>query len=346
MMPENENSSPSAMTYLPAPRPRRTGPWLFVAIAALLLAAWQWFETRHRLLDVQQEVAGKLAAFDTGNKEDRGAQKQSREQIEALQARLGAVDGKLAEFQTQTASLQALYQDIARSREEITLLEVEQAIVLAGQQLQLAGNLPVAVLALQTADAQLARLDRPQHLPLRKALAKDLARLNALPFVDMPGISLRLEQVLIGIDKLPLVSSVHPEKMPESDPAMASLPWWQRTGEAIWQEMKGLVRIQRMDRDDAVLLAPGQGYFLRENLKLRLLNARLALFSRDQATFRNEVKVALDLLGRHFDGGDKAVQTAQTTLRQMTATEINVELPNLGDSQAALRSLRQGKEKR
>ncbi|WP_240327680.1 uroporphyrinogen-III C-methyltransferase [Dechloromonas sp. HYN0024] len=334
------------MTYLPAPRPRRTGPWLFVAIAALLLAAWQWFETRHRLLDVQQEVAGKLAAFDTGNKEDRGAQKQSREQIEALQARLGAVDGKLAEFQTQTASLQALYQDIARSREEITLLEVEQAIVLAGQQLQLAGNLPVAVLALQTADAQLARLDRPQHLPLRKALAKDLARLNALPFVDMPGISLRLEQVLIGIDKLPLVSSVHPEKMPESDPAMASLPWWQRTGEAIWQEMKGLVRIQRMDRDDAVLLAPGQGYFLRENLKLRLLNARLALFSRDQATFRNEVKVALDLLGRHFDGGDKAVQTAQTTLRQMTATEINVELPNLGDSQAALRSLRQGKEKR
>ena len=346
MMPENENPSPSTMTYLPAPRTKRTSPWLFVAIAALALAAWQWFETRHRLLDVQQEVAGQLAAFDTGNKEDRGAQKQSREQIEALQARLGAVDGKIAEFQAQSANLQALYQDIARSREEVTLLEVEQAIVLAGQQLQLAGNVPVAVLALQTADAQLARLDRPPYLPLRKALAKDLTRLNALPFVDMPGISLRLEQVLIAIDKLPLVSAGRPEKAAEDDKAAPPQSWWQRSGGAIWQEMKGLVRIQRFDRDDAVLLAPGQGYFLRENLKLRLLNARLALFSRDQSTFRNEVKVAQDLLTRHFEANDKSVQAALATLRQMTATEINVELPTLSDSQAALRSLRQGKEKR
>jgi uroporphyrin-3 C-methyltransferase len=346
MMPENENPSPSAMTYLPAPRSKRHVPWLYLAIAALVLAGWQWFETRHRLLDVQQEVSQKLAEFDTINKEDRGAQKQSREQIEALQARLGAVDGKIAEFQAQSATLQALYQDIARSREEVALLEVEQAIVLAGQQLQLAGNVPVAVLALQTADAQLARLDRPQHLPLRKALAKDLTRLNALPFVDMPGISLRLEQVLVGVDKLALVSYGRPAKTADGERAVDALSWWQRTGGVIWQEVKGLVRVQRLDRDDAVLLAPGQAYFLRENLKLRLLNARLALFSRDQSTFRSELKVAQDLLTRHFEASDKAVQTAQATLHQMTATEINVELPTLSDTQAALRSLRQGKEKR
>lgn len=346
MMPENENPSPSTMTYLPAPRAKRTSPWLFVAIAALALAGWQWFETRQKLLDVQQEVSQKLAEFDTGNKEDRGAQKQSREQVEALQARLGAVDGKIAEFQAQSATLQALYQDIARSREELALIEVEQAIVLAGQQLQLAGNLPVAVLALQTADAQLARLDRPAHLALRKALAKDLARLNALPFVDMPGISLRLEQVLIGVDKLPLVSHGRPEKTAENEKAVESTTWWQRTGRAVWQEMKGLIRIQRFDREDVALLAPGQGYLLRENLKLRLLNARLALFARDQSTFRNELKVAQDMLTRHFEANDKAVQTAQTTLRQMTASEINVELPTLNDSQAALRNLRPGKEKR
>lgn len=346
MMPENENPSPSTMTYLPAPRAKRISPWLFVAIAALALAGWQWFETRQKLLDVQQEVSQKLAEFDTANKEDRGAQKLSREQVEALQARLGAVDGKIAEFQAQSATLQALYQDIARSREELALIEVEQAIVLAGQQLQLAGNLPVAVLALQTADAQLARLDRPAHLPLRKALAKDLARLNALPFVDMPGISLRLEQVLVSVDKLPLVSHGRPEKTAENEMAAESKTWWERTGGAIWQEMKGLIRIQRFDREDVALLAPGQGYLLRENLKLRLLNARLALFARDQSTYRSELKVAQEMLTRHFEANDKAVQAAQTTLRQMTASEINVELPTLNDSQAALRNLRPGKEKR
>ncbi|UCV27980.1 uroporphyrinogen-III C-methyltransferase [Ferribacterium limneticum] len=346
MMPEHDNPSPTTMTDLPAPRAKRQGPWLFVAIAALALAGWQWFETRQKLVDTQQEVSRRLAEFDTANKEEHGAQKQTREQIEALQAKLGAVEGRFSEFQAQTEALKALNQDIARGREEATLLEVEQAITLAGQQLQLAGNVPVAVLALQTADSRLARLDRPQYLPLRKAVAKDLQKLNALPFVDMPGISLRLEQVILGIDKLPLASYGRPVDKSESQKVADVMPWWQRTGGDIWQELKGLVRIQRFDREETALLAPGQGYFLRENLKLRLLNARLALFSRDQWTFRNELKVSQDWLARHFDANDKSVLAAQSTLRQMTATEINVELPNLNETQAALRALRPSKEKR
>ena len=326
-------------------RPARHGAALIVALVALSLTGWQWYESRQKLASVQQEVTRQLGDFDAAHKEDRGAQKQTREQIDALQARLGALDGKLAEFQGQSATLQSLYQDVSRSREEVTLLEVEQAITLAGQQLQLAGNVPVAVLALQTADARLARLDRPQYLTLRKAIAKDLERLNALPFVDTPGVSLRLEQIILEIDKLPLASYGRPEKTAEDRRATAG-SWWQRAGSDLWQEIKGLVRIQRFDRDDTALLAPGQGYFLRENLKLRLLNGRLALFSRDQWTFRNELKVSQELLSRNFDSSDKAVQAALATLRQMTATEISVELPNLNDTQAALRNLRPAKEKR
>ncbi len=348
MMPDNDTSplqSP-APTPLSSRRSGRLGLSLAVAVAALALAGWQWFETRQKLNDLQQEVSRQLGDFDTGHKEERGAQKQTREQLEALQAKLGAFEGRFAEFQAQTEALKTLNQDIARGREEATLLEVEQAITLAGQQLQLAGNVPVAVLALQTADSRLARLDRPAHLPLRKALAKDLERLNALPFVDMPGVSLRLEQLIHGIDKLPLTAYGRPVEKSEAQKAVAAAPWWQRTGGEVWQELKGLVRIQRFDREDPALLAPGQGYFLRENLKLRLLNARLALFSRDQWTYRNELKVAQEWLGKHFDANDKAVASAQSTLRQMSAAEINVELPNLNDTQAALRSLRQGRDKR
>ncbi len=348
MMPDNDTSplqSP-APTLLSSRRSGRLGLSLAVAVAALALAGWQWFETRQKLNDLQQEVSRQLGDFDTGHKEERGAQKQTREQLETLQAKLGAFEGRFAEFQAQTEALKTLNQDIARGREEATLLEVEQAITLAGQQLQLAGNVPVAVLALQTADSRLARLDRPAHLPLRKALAKDLERLNALPFVDMPGVSLRLEQLIHGIDKLPLTAYGRPVEKSEAQKAAPVAPWWQRTGGEVWQELKGLVRIQRFDREDPALLAPGQGYFLRENLKLRLLNARLALFSRDQWTYRNELKVAQEWLGKHFDANDKAVASAQSTLRQMSAAEINVELPNLNDTQAALRSLRQGRDKR
>lgn len=348
MMPDNDIPSPQNPTPKPlSERPSgRRGVCLAVALVALALAGWQWYETRQKLNDLQQEVSRKLGEFDTGNKEERGAQKQLREQVETLQAKLGAVEGRFSEFQAQTEALKALNQDIARGREEATLLEVEQAITLAGQQLQLAGNVPVAVLALQTADSRLARLERPQYLPLRKSVAKDIERLNALPFVDMPGVSLRLEQLILGVDKLPLTAYGRPVEKAETRSAAAAVPWWQHTAGEIWQELRGLVRIQRFDREDPALLAPGQGYFLRENLKLRLLNARLALFSRDQWTYRNELKVAQEWLGKHFDTNDKAVVAAQSTLRQMSATEISVELPTLNETQAALRSLRQGRDKR
>jgi uroporphyrin-3 C-methyltransferase len=186
-----------------------------VALAALALAGWQWFETRQRLADIEQETSRRLAEADAGSQEDRGALKQMREQIDGLQGKLGAADARLSEFQAQSDALQALYQDLARSRDESGVLEAEQAIALAAQQLQLAGNVPAAIAALRSAEARLARVDRPQLLPLRKALAADLERLSALPVVDLVATNARLEQVLLTVDKLPLAMDVRPQESRE-----------------------------------------------------------------------------------------------------------------------------------
>ena len=314
--------------------------WALIACAALALAGWQWLETRSRMASLQEEVAQRLSEADNAGKEDRGALKQMREQIDALQAKLGANESRLAEFQGQTEALKTLYQEVARSREETTLLEVEQAITLAGQQLQLAGNVQAAIFALRAADARLARLNRPQFLPLRKAVGRDLERLQALPVVDLAGMSWQIEQALLGIDKLPLSSYGRPAIPLENALETPVQPWWQQTANDLWAELKGLIRIQRFDRDEAVLLAPGQEFFLRENLKLRLLNARLAMLSHDQATFRSELKAAQAILVRHFVGEDKNVETFKVALRQLLTSELSIELPKLDASLAALRSLR------
>jgi uroporphyrin-3 C-methyltransferase len=125
-----------------------------------------------------------------------------------------------------------------------------------------------------------------------------------------------------------------------------SLDFWQRLGRDFWDEMRSLVRIQRFDRDEPALLAPGQAFVLRENLKLRLLNARLALLARDQWTFRNELKHAQAWIDRYFDGRDKSLQTAQGALKQLAATEINIELPTLNESLSAIKSFKLGKERK
>ncbi len=362
MMNEEADSRP-ALAQAPSPAPvSRTAspgwrnPWLLVVVLALGLAGWQWLETRIKLADTQQELARRLAESDSVSVESRALARQAQEQLAAVLGRLGALEARIAESQGQQAMLEDLYQDLARNRDEWALAEVEQGVLLAAQQLQLAGNVQAAVLALQTADARLAGNNRPQFISLRKILVRDLDRLRALPLVDMPGMNLRLESVINAIDSLPLAVEARPRLNttgPRENAAAAaakesasavSVEFWQRLASEFWREVKGLIRIQRLERDEPALLAPGQAFFLRENLKLRLLNARLALLARDQSTFRSELKHAQAWMDRYFDSQHASLQTAQAALKQLTSTEINIELPTLNESLAAIRTFRLGKD--
>ncbi|MBS1229717.1 MAG: putative enzyme of heme biosynthesis [Proteobacteria bacterium] len=324
-------------------------PWLIIALLALALAGWQWVETRLRLADTQQELARRLSESDTLARESRMLAKQAQEQLAVLQGKFGELEAKIAESKSQQTTLESLYQDLARGRDEWALAEVEQGVTLAAQQLQLAANVQGAVLALQSADARLAGSSRPQFIGLRKVLARDLDRLRALPQIDLPGMNLQLESVISAVDTLPLAVDVRPrdERQPAAPAAPPdSLAFWQQLALEFWGELRGLIRIQRFDRDEPALLAPQQVFFLRENLKLRLLNARLALLAHDQWTFRNELAQARVWVDRYFDGRDPSVQAAQRSLKQLAAAEINIELPNLNESLSAIKSFKLGKERK
>jgi uroporphyrin-3 C-methyltransferase len=326
-------------------------PWLIVVLIALGLAGWQWAETRLKLSTTQQEFTRRLAESDAAGAESRALAKQAQEQLATVQEKLGALVMKIDESRSQQATLEALYQDLARNRDEWALAEVEQSVTLAAQQLQLAGNVSGAVLALQTADTRLAGSSRPQFISLRKLLNHDLDRLRAVPLLDLPGMNLRLEGVLAAVDTLPLAidARLRADAKPKTVAAPASVghpDFWQRLGADFWSEMRGLVRIQRFDRDEPALLAPGQSFFLRENLKLRLLNARLALLAHDQATFRSELKQAQVWIERYFDARDKAVQAAQGGLQQLAVMQISIDLPTLNDSLSAIKNFKLGKERK
>lgn len=355
-LPLRQSDSASPATLAEPPGKKRTGgisPWAIIAVLALGLAGWQWMETRMRLAETQQELAKRLAESDAVAQESRALAKQAQEQLAAVQGKLGELEGRLAESKSQQEVLEGLYQNLARNSEETALAEIEQSVTLASQQLQLAGNVQGAVLALQAADTRLAASNRPQFLSVRKVLARDLDRLRALPQLDLPGMYLRLENVIAAIDSLPLAVDGRPRedatRESPADPSQASalsVGYWQLLAADFWKEVRSLVRIQRFDRDEPALLAPGQGFFLRENLKLRLLNARLALLSRDQWTFRNELRQAHEWIERYFDGREKSVQASLGSLKQLSATEVSIELPHLNDSLSAIKGFRAEKDRR
>lgn len=323
-------------------------PWFWLVLAALALVAWQWLETRNRISVTQQELARRLAESEQVVQDSRALVSKAMEQTAELQRKYGALEVRLDEFAGQAEALRSLYQEAAVSRDDALLAEVEQGVNIAVQQLQLSGNVQAAILALQAADQRLARLEKPGFLPLRRALAKDLEQLRSLPFVDVPGMNLRLENVILGVDSLPLGLELLARDKPMASAAEVAAPsaWWTRLADEVWQEVKGLIRIQRFDRQEPVLLSIDQSRILRENIKLRLLNARLALLSRDQWTFRNELKAAHTWLERYFSLQEKSVQAALAALKQLSATDITVEFPSLHDSLSALQTVKAGRDKR
>jgi uroporphyrin-3 C-methyltransferase len=317
---------------------------MFALAIAVVLLAGAWWSARSELTELRDGVARQLREAGTDARDSRTIAKETQEGVRDAQARIGALEAKLLESQSQQLGLQSLYQELSRSRDEWVLAEVEQTLAIAAQQLQLAGNVSAALVALETADARLARSDRPQFLGLRRVLARDIDRLRNAPSVDIAGMTLRLDQLIAVVDQLPLLADGRP-KAAEPAPAGEEPTGWQRAWLGVWEELKSLVRVQRLDAADPALLAPESRLFLRENLKLRLLHARLALLRRDESAFRGDVKAAQTWLGRWFDPKQKQVATVAQTLTALSAAAVNVELPTIAESLSAVRNLKLPREK-
>jgi uroporphyrin-3 C-methyltransferase len=321
-----------------------------LAIALVLLAALVaalWFDTRGRIGSTQEELARRLRDIEADSRDTRTLARQTQEAARDVQAKVGALETRLVESQSQQVALEALYQELARNRDEWQLAEIEQVLAIAQQQLQLSGNVRAALLALQLAENRLSRSDRPQFLPVRRALSRDIDRLKSLPTLDLPGLSLALDRLVASVDTLPLAFDERAERAaPGKAPAKAAEEgFFARFGGEVWRELRQLVVVRKMDGPEPPLLPPQQAWFLRENLKLRLLNARLELMSRDEAGYREDLRVAQSWIQRYFDARSKGAQAAMAQLKQLSSASVSFEPPSIADSLEAVRAFKARRER-
>ncbi len=317
-----------------------------LVLLLFILLGWQWWDSRNRIADLQQELGKKLADADRLNQESRLVATQSQEAVREMQVKLGILENQLTEFQNQQVALETLYQELSRNRDESALAEIEQVLLLAGQQLQLAGNVKAALIAMEAADTRLQRMNKPQLAPLRKVLIHDIERLKAQPAVDTVGIVARLDNLLAEVDGWPLAMESRPA--PQSRPPRkpdAQEAVWRRLAWETWLEFKQLLRIENTGKPDIPLLAPEQGFFLRENLKLRLLSARIAVLARDDTSAKTDLEAARRWMDRYYDGKDKAVAAARETLRRLQESTLSVELPDISASLDAVRQYKLGRDR-
>ena len=319
---------------------------LLALVLAAGVASLFWFDTRQRIDSTQEELARRLRDIEADAREARSVARQAQEATREAQAKVGQFETRLAESQSQQLALEALYLDLSRNRDEWQLAEIEQVLAIASQQLQLAGNVRAALLALQLAEARLARADRPQFMPIRRALARDIDRLKALPTVDYAGMSAKIEGLVAAADTLPLAFDERSERpAPSKDTATGERGFFARLVADVWNELRQLVVVRRMDKSEPPLLPPSQAYFVRENLRLRLFNARLSLLTRDEAGYREDLRAAQAWIQRYFDGNSRQTVDALAQLKSLSSATVSFEMPTISESLDAMRGFKSRRDR-
>jgi uroporphyrin-3 C-methyltransferase len=355
-------------------QPRSDG-WLtapkWVLAALLLIAAaglgssvllWQ------KLGNIQEELARR--SLDSGAQaiEARTLARAAQDTTREIAARLALQEGRLSEVSLQRSQLEELMQSLSRSRDENLVVDIESALRLAQQQSQLAGSAEPLIAALSSAGQRLQRAAQPRLNPLQRAIAKDTERVKAASLTDVPALMLKIDELVRMADELPVANAFSSSvaAVAQSPAIEASAPvavpaaptpraaasgtgtatalfdraalraWSQQMLSGLRDEAHKLLRVSRIDQPEAALLSPEQAFFLRENFKLRLLNARLGLLSRQTASARADLQTASVWLGRYFDQSSRRTQAASQLLQQVQAQIKTSELPRLDDTMTAL----------
>ena len=344
------SEQPTAAHHAPVAPPAQGGGGHFaLALAGLASSALLWQKLNH----IQEQLARQSADTGAHATEARTIARQAEELARETAARLTVAETRVNEVALQRSQLEELIQSLSRSRDENLVVDIESGLRLAQQQTQLTGSLEPLVAALKSASQRIERAAQPRLGPVQRAIERDLDRIARASVTDTAGLLGRMDDLVRQVDDLPTLNAVAQSSAmrraagaPAAAPAPA-LPWWQAQLHKGWElvrdEARGLVRVSRIDQPEAVLLAPDQEFFLRENLKLKLLNARLGVLARQFDSARTDVAAATAALNKYFDPASRRTQNAATMLQQMQTHLKAAELPRLDETFAALTTAAAGR---
>jgi uroporphyrin-III C-methyltransferase len=329
-----------------------------------------------KLNRIQDTLARQSADATAQSVEAKTVAKSAQDAVREAIARQSVMEAKLSEVSLQRSQLEELMQSLSRSRDENLVVDFESAIRLAQQQANLTGSAEPLLAALRAADQRISRAAQPRLNPLQRSIAKDIERIQASALADTPGLLVKLDELSRLADILPLANDVvHPTagksspapvakppvksttkagaksafKEPPDEPSpepstWADLPQWlQRFATTSRDEILGLVRVSSINTPEAALLSPEQGFFVRENLKLKILNARLGLLARQADASRADLAQASASLARYFDANARDTVQAQQLLTQLQSQMRSLELPRIDDTMAALATAAAGR---
>ncbi|HEY9987324.1 TPA: uroporphyrinogen-III C-methyltransferase [Neisseria meningitidis] len=315
-----------------------------LVLAALGLGASGFLFVQGQNVLKNQELAfnQKIDKAALGESENAALLKDNLNRQSAIQSELDRLDSGVKANGEQILMTQKSYRELTKGRADWLVDETETILNLAAQQLVLTGNIQTAVGVLEHIDSRLSRFDQAELLPLKQAISSDLAELKNRPYVDISGTALRIDRLETAVSGLPLMLDgvLKPGVQARNEAVSAS--WWN-----VWEKslgtLKGLVEIRRLENNDAMLISPEQAYFVRENLRLRLLDARTALMQRNSEVYQSDLNNAETAVRQYFDAKSPATQSWLKELAELKALDVRMTADDgLKASLNAVRAYRDG----
>ena len=313
-----------------------------LALLAFLSSLFLW----QKLGRIQEQLARQSADAGVQALEARTWAKQAQETVQDNVARVALLEARLAELAQQRTQLDDLMQSLSRSRDENLVVDMESALRIAQQQALMTGSTEPLLAALKSAHKRVQRTAQPRLLPVSRALEKDLERLNNLPVFDLPAA--KLDEGVALVDGLVFAneavsSASKTRQSAETTGSPRSLSWWMAGLTRMGDEFKGLLRVSRIDAPEAALLSPEQAFFVRENLKLKLLTARLGLLARQKDAVRADLSASAILVRRYAEPQSRRTTQLLQLLEQTSEQVRTAEVPRIDASLAALSAAAAGR---
>lgn len=340
---------------------------LALALVGVLWYQHQYFKETNAAL-ARQVQAGAEAARSAGDQAQQAwslTRKQSG-QIAGLQASL---DDVLIHYE----NLEQAFQTLTDSGSDLVLVnDVDHLVTNAHQQLLLGGNVGNAIIALETAQGQLARANRPALASLQQSINGDLDHLRATSTIDIAVLSSQLEELGRLVGQAPLlvpdaaapavaasaVAPPHAGNSGNADTVQAAgapdinTPGWRkpidavghwlgRTWVSIRQDLNQFISVRRVEDTASLLMSPEQAAQLRENLRLRVMTAQLALMMNQPKVWQAETQMLAQALATRYDELSPDTRRALKLARQLAETSIDIKLPTVDNTLKAIETLRE-----
>lgn len=344
----DELSRSNAAPHLPRARSRSSGLRRFliimlVLVPVLLAIFWLVYE-QLRVLSLIETLQTENMALQQNAPatapaavpDELLATLADRQSLEALRTSL---ETRIAALASSTASVEQRLEAEPTQRvvQEWLWTEAEYLLRLANQKLTLQGDADSALLILSTVDEMLRDSGDATVLGVRDALAGEMLALRNLEYVDVPGLYVRMNNLLPLIDQLSLRNTLvqnYSDQLAAQQGATLSAD----TGFGVRAlELLGSIFVwQEWDVAPEALLPPQQEATLKQNLRLMLEQAQLALLMAEQEVYRSSLEKGRDWMTRYFAIDAGAGRTLGQELEALAAATVATSRPDISGSLALL----------